>query len=585
LKVKTTFSNQKIVFLIVLMFNDGCLYRIRNFITYHFKNFINMTKTTILLALTLIMMSAASVNAQVTIGSMVDPPAYSLLELDAGSYKGGLHLPRFTMEERNALVLNSEAAGLLIFNTSSNCLEIWTGAAWKSQCESSLPGGANPSAPASFEENGRYKIFGKILFDVNDGDVSEYPTPYNDYPSDYPHTCDLSSELNYTYTLKSFPENEYAFSAVQFTVDDPTQLLDSYTTNNSAGTVTLTFKSLADVKPLVDDAVRIDAKKITITAFFLDNRGTKKKVELAVRIQNAPVGCSVRRVDDPTLENPTINGWLTFMCYNLGADPDYGDPAAQKAYVPVPNTGSSADRTVYGDLYQWGRVDDGHQRRDLTPENVWPSDHSGISSGFTQDPVPNNAANINTVTGQVLESNVRFGKFIRRTSSNYDWIAGTAAVYNQRWNAGTEGAPVKAGVDPCPDGWRVPTATEWASIYGTTTGCDSGISCYTSAKVNQWSRNFATPPAGDVGTHGVSLTPSADVANTTYGTSPTFFLPAGHFRMRDIAVINTSGSSCLYWSSTITSTNAFPLYCWNSGISFNPSYGRARALSVRCVAE
>jgi uncharacterized protein (TIGR02145 family) len=568
------------------MFNAGCLYRIRNFITYHFKIFINMTKKTVFLMLTFIMMSAASVNAQVTIGSTVDPPAYSLLELDARSYKGGLHLPRFTMEERNALVLNSEAAGLLIFNTSSNCLEIWTGTTWKSQCESSLPGGANPSAPASFEENGRYKIFGKILFDVNDGDVSEYPAPYNTYPADYPHTCDLSLGLTYSYTLKSFPENEYAFNSVQFAVDDPTKLLASYTTNNSAGTVSLTFKSLANVKTLVDNAGRTDAKKITITAFFLDNRGTKKKVELVVRLQNAPVGCSVRKVDDPTNASPTIDGWLTFMCYNLGADPDYGDPAAQKAYVPSPNTSSSTDRTVYGDLYQWGRVDDGHQRRDLTLENIWPSDHSGTTSGFTEDPVPNNASNINTTTGQILESDVRFGKFIRRTSNNYDWIAGTNAVYNQRWNAGTELDPEKAAADPCPDGWRVPTRTEWASVYGTTTNISSSTA-YTNAKVNKWSHNFAVPPAGDAGTHGISLTPSATSGDTTYGVSPTLFLSAGRGRDRASTTITFSGNNSSSWSSTVTGGDAYYLGCDPTQVnpSSTKSEGRSYGHSVRCVAE
>jgi uncharacterized protein (TIGR02145 family) len=554
------------------------------FITYHFKNFINMTKKTVFLMLTLIMMNAASVNAQVTIGSLTDPPAYSLLELDAGSYKGGLHLPRFTMTERNALVLNSEAAGLLIFNTSSNCLEIWTGATWKSLCESSLPGGANSSAPASFEENGKYKIFGKILFDVNNGNVSNYPPPYNSYPNDYPHICDLSSELTYTYTLKSFPENEYAFSSVQFTVDDPTGLLSNYTTDSNAGTVTLTFKSLAEVKTLVDYAVRTNAKKITITAFFLDNRGTKKKAELTVRIQNAPIGCSVRKVNPENI-NPTVNGWLTFMCYNLGADPDYGDPAAQKAYIPVPNTGSSTDCTVYGDLYQWGRVDDGHQRRDLALENVWPSDHSDVATGFIENPVPNNAANINTTTGQVLESDVRFGKFIRRTSNNYDWIAGTSAVHDTRWNAGTETAPKKAAADPCPDGWRVPTRTEWASIYGIMTNCSSGESCYTSAKVNRWSHNFAVPPAGDAGTHGVSLTPSTASSNTNYGASPTLFLSASDNRNRAYTMFENNGGASLYWSSTVTDVDAYRLLCNTTYVAPSSPFNRSYGHSVRCVAE
>jgi uncharacterized protein (TIGR02145 family) len=541
-----------------------------------------MTKKTFFLALALIMMSAASVNAQVTIGSTVDPPAYSILELDAGSYKGGLHLPRFTTAERNALVLNADAAGLLIFNTSINCLDTWTGSTWISQCGNVSFGGDDPSLPPK-EASGRYKLYGQILFDVNSGNVSNYAAPYNSYPADYPHTCNLST--NHTYTLKSFPENVYSFSDARFTVEDPTGLLVSYTSNGTDGTVTLTFKSLTDVQKLVGNAGRTKAKKITVKAVFLDNGGVEKREELVIRLQNAPVGCSVRKVKDPTNATPTIDGWLTFMCYNLGADPDYGDPAAQKAYVPSPNTGSSTDPTVYGDLYQWGRVNDGHQRRDLSDENIWPSGYLGFTTGFTEDPVPNNASNINTTTGQVLETDDRFGKFIRRTSNNYDWIAGTDAVYDKRWNAGSEASPTKAAADPCPDGWRVPTRTEWASIYGTTTNTGGGDVAYTNAKVNQWVHNFAVPPAGDAGTHGISLTPSTVSGNTTYGASPTLFLSAGDDRNRDHATIDNSGTASIYWSSTVTGVSAYYLRCYSTHVNPSSTLPRSYGSSVRCVAE
>ncbi|MDR1632063.1 MAG: fibrobacter succinogenes major paralogous domain-containing protein [Dysgonamonadaceae bacterium] len=535
------------------------------------------------LVLALLMLSAVSANAQVTIGSNQGPPAYSLLELDAGSYKGGLHLPRLTTEERDALSLDTGAAGLLIFNISTSCLDIWTGSTWKSQCESTLPEGVNPSS-FSFEENGRYALYGKILFDVNGGNVSDYPEPYKNYPSDYPHTCDLSSKLSYDYTLKSSPENSYTFSSAQFVVDDPTGLLDSYSTTTDA-TVTLTFKSLAEVKTLVGNAGRANAKKITIKALFLDNKGEQKKAELVVRVQNAPVGCSVRKVGDPTSPATTVNGWLTFMCYNLGANPDYGDPAIQKSYVPSPNTGSSTDRTVYGDLYQWGRVDDGHQRRDLTPENIWPADNLGSTTGFTEDPVPNDAVYINTTTGQVLETDARFGKFIRRNTTNYDWIAGDTYVYNNRWD--TTGTKLsKAPADPCPTGWRVPTNTEWASIYGTTVNCGSA-DCYTNAKVNKWLHNFEIPPAGDTGTHGVSLTPSTAQGNTTYGTYPTLFLSAGDDRNRDHATIDNSGTRSIYWSSTVvgSSINAYGLGCSSTHVNPSSTGNRSGGRSVRCVAE
>jgi uncharacterized protein (TIGR02145 family) len=289
----------------------------------------------------------------------------------------------------------------------------------------------------------------------------------------------------------------------------------------------------------------------------------------------------VRRVDDPEKTNPVINGWLTFMCYNLGADPDYGDPEAQKAYVPYPNTGSSTDRTVYGDIYQWGRIDDGHQRPDLTAENVWPSDHFGQTTGLTPDPVPN--TNINTSTGQVLVTDVRFGKFIRRNSGNYDWIDGSSDVFNNRWTDGQ-----KAPSDPCPAGWRVPTRTEWASIYGQIDHC-TGPECCANAKVNQWVHNLAVPPAGESGTHGISLTPSTTNGSSTgFGTSPTLFLPAGGDRGHDHAAVNGSGSYSSYWSSSAeaSSVNAYSLAC-NTSYYVHPNHPhrRSHGVSVRCVSE
>jgi uncharacterized protein (TIGR02145 family) len=136
-----------------------------------------------------------------------------------------------------------------------------------------------------------------------------------------------------------------------------------------------------------------------------------------------------------------------------------------------------------------------------------------------------------------LETDARFGRFIRRTADNYDWIDGTGAVYNDRWTDGS-----KAAADPCPEGWRVPTHTEWASIYGTATNC-SGANCYTTnPKVNKWQQDFGDTSGSPV-THGISLTPSTtNGSNENFGTSPTLFLPAGDDRNRDHAIVDNSGA-------------------------------------------
>jgi len=75
---------------------------------------------------------------QVTIGKNAEPQPYSVLELygqyESGSY-GGLRLPQLTTPQRNALVLDADAPGLMIFNSTTECMEMWNGAKWISFCD------------------------------------------------------------------------------------------------------------------------------------------------------------------------------------------------------------------------------------------------------------------------------------------------------------------------------------------------------------------------------------------------------------------------------------------------------------------
>jgi len=75
---------------------------------------------------------------QVTIGKNEEPKSYSVLELygqyETGSY-GGFRLPQLTTPQRDALALDPEAPGLMIYNISTNCMEMWNGAKWISFCD------------------------------------------------------------------------------------------------------------------------------------------------------------------------------------------------------------------------------------------------------------------------------------------------------------------------------------------------------------------------------------------------------------------------------------------------------------------
>ncbi len=84
---------------------------------------------------------------------------------------------------------------------------------------------------------------------------------------------------------------------------------------------------------------------------------------------------------------------------------------------------SSTDASAYGDLFQWGRLDDGHQERT-----------SPTTTTLSNSDVPGH------------------NMFIKVSSSPYDW---RSPQNNNLWQG--EGGTN----NPCPDGYRLPTKAEW----------------------------------------------------------------------------------------------------------------------------
>jgi len=84
---------------------------------------------------------------------------------------------------------------------------------------------------------------------------------------------------------------------------------------------------------------------------------------------------------------------------------------------------SSNDTEAYGDLYQWGRGTDGHEKRT-----------SQTSSSLSISDTPGH------------------GNFITKNSSPYDW---RSMQNNNLWQG-------ENGINnPCPEGFRIPTVSEW----------------------------------------------------------------------------------------------------------------------------
>lgn len=107
-------------------------------------------------------------------------------------------------------------------------------------------------------------------------------------------------------------------------------------------------------------------------------------------------------------------GGLCWMDRHLGAEP--------MPFVPASDAGSGADPRLFGDLYQWGRLTDGHQNR-----------QSATTYTLSETDVPGH------------------DHFIMINNAPYDW---RTPQNNNLWQ-GEEGIN-----NPCPPGWRVPTEAE-----------------------------------------------------------------------------------------------------------------------------
>jgi uncharacterized protein (TIGR02145 family) len=166
---------------------------------------------------------------------------------------------------------------------------------------------------------------------------------------------------------------------------------------------------------------------------------------------------------------------------------------------------SSTDEMAYGDLYQWGRAADGHQRR-----------NSGTTSTRSSSDTPGH------------------GNFIIAPDYPYDW---RSPQNNKLWQ-GVDGIN-----NPCPIGYRLPTAAEWE---------EERLS---------WSSNDA---AGAF-------------------ASPLKLPVAGH-RVYTNGSLYAAGSVGPYWSSTLVGIVSPRLTFESSSAEIGP-YSRAHGNSVRCIKD
>ena len=166
---------------------------------------------------------------------------------------------------------------------------------------------------------------------------------------------------------------------------------------------------------------------------------------------------------------------------------------------------SSTDSAAYGDLYQWGRDTDGHEKR-----------NSSTTSTLSSSDTPGH------------------GNFITNVSSPYNW---RSSQNDNLWQG------VSGTNNPCPAGFRLPTAAEWE------------------AERQSWSSNDAA---------GAFASPLK--------------LPLAGYRNFSNGSLYNVGSYGYYWSGTLDGSGSQRL-SFGSSDAYMVSYRRAVGLSVRCLKE
>jgi uncharacterized protein (TIGR02145 family) len=357
--------------------------------------------------------------------------------------------------------------------------------------------------------------------------------------------------------------------------------------------------------------------------------GKKEGVPLPV-----PVGCTTGVPEKPVV-------WMT---YNLGAATsatigtetyDLTTPKGQMKWLTdkTANGGvDDTDATVYGDLYQWGRQTDGHEKRNSTVSSDYPAN------------IPDNYYSNGNGTGQITDQTIK-SQFIKTNGDPNDWQK-VHEVLSDLWGNGVltstpttpNGNPyndgqyyqgaVKTLNDPCPSGWRIPTQDEWktlgdycnpssaSGIFGINNSINNSVVTSVGAggvgKAAVPTRNpdliwvtvanglpdvtsWSNTKVGGFAIYHKTEWEDAKYADYRSGTKPLYdatapvpllYLPAAGYR----APANGNsrpGTDMRYWSSTINTygySYSMCLYALTTIFIYDNAY-RGSACSIRCVAE
>ena len=368
-------------------------------------------KTTIMLLL----LVSSGVYGQRGIGTNT-PDKAAVLEL-ASTSKGFLP-PRMSTTERNAI--STPPTGLVIYNTTANCVQSFNGALWFDTCTQTIDGPTNTKLTV-----GNITYQGKSV--VVDQSFPGIGIGYNGEAVLADST--ITVVLNNTDTTNA---QGYGLSAT----DAGTGLIYAATGTIDAGAtnfqVTLTHNGM--VMPVLESGV-----------LTMPLTGASTTINLVPRIDIKSISASVTTVTD------VVYGTQTWMDRNLGAR-RVAD--------------AESDVFSYGNHYQWGRPADGHE---IT---VWNGTSKTAGRGLAE-----------TTGTLAADANPSHSNFIVNNTGTKDWLATQAdpdrwATANQGPCPANYHVPTKAEWDTAD---AAGFGSQAGTNGTTTTGWDNNTETYASA--------------------------------------------------------------------------------------------------------
>jgi uncharacterized protein (TIGR02145 family) len=470
--------------------------------------------------LILVMFCSLVSMAQVGIGTN-SPNANAAL--DVVSTSQGMLFPRMTTAQRDAIV--SPAKGLTIFNTTLNCIQTNIGTSgapnWKCLTGiSPLPANITLSAITAY-----------FVASVNDQDYLPYTAPTVAASLATAQAANGVNEANALNIQGSLTTTgvtlKIPYTVVTATVNLPafSQTINvpaSYTEDNIARDVTFSYAAAS---------LGVGTGTINATLQAVGGTLNAKKLDIQTGIGNDNLGWLLAQF---TYATNSSGGTANFQFRNIAAIPDRNIADANHVMFYLPVLGADGKTWLNNNLganyanTTNGAFNPALQASSSTDTNAYGSIFQwGRGADGHEFRTSGNTAG--PIATPWTSSN-----FITNNTTPFDW---RTPQDNNLWQG------VSGTNNPCPIGYRVPTDTELDN------------------QRLRWSVN----------------TSSGAIASPLK-------LPRAGGRSSSNGSLSFVGTSGLYWSSTVSSTNTLYLY-FNSSSAAVSTYNRAYGFSVRCLKD